>query len=726
MQLKFRDNHFSMTLHDWFRAAEIGDTDYIKENVTKFKGRTTDAGSTALMIATHNHRPQIVEILAPLEQGVRDSDGKTALSIAAALDDEESCAMLLRWEKSLELPGGKNPLMVCIDHGGTNALPLLLEAYGQGCDALGRTALEYAVLSKSSETLRIILEHIKPSMSEVANTVTKASSDLETTLSELQGIIARLAEENKLVNQQLKEAETELDAANLEAHNLRCKIRSMEDYTDGIHDVLRQVTHMESIDDILTCLIDPAFNAELLSYLEKSKLTSTTNVSTSPFTNILSCSPAGLRNSQPDPSLVEELEGLKEQLAHKDREISSLKEKISSSYFVNCSTNEHSEHNLSMVENYMQQISDQKVKLERQAEELHALRHLVGSMAVENIAGCSADALHTAEQQVFLNSAKEERLTALQQSKMVSKEDELPTIPEQGTHIDPNQFTCSFDKGSMSDRDIADMYRVMRDLLGVDPSTQPLEDSISNVQTLPTLRLFTETMDDSIETYMPVKPDDFKAVFKQVMEKFVNIQKRNDILADCHDASGSSTPRHKAIHTERWEFGHGFIDSMANKAEDAAAFATESLATARPAKSPSPPQLLSSCGERRNEGPEETYQCTSLAESVVKEGGSTTLDTEAIDKAVCSEPGSFSRAPVRIINVQQEDEELLRCMVVPDIPSVPEKTPKDRTLDLERIYGTLNGQARTSAQARQVETTIVSAVFSSRGVQVRTSKRRTL
>lgn len=56
--------------------------------------------------------------------------------------------------------------------------------------------------------------------------------------------------------------------------------------------------------------------------------------------------------------------------------------------------------------------------------------------------------------------------------------------------------------------------------------------------------------------------------------------------------------------------------------------------------------------------------------------------------------------------------------MVPDIPSVPEKTSKDRALDLERIYGTLNGQARTSAQARQVETTIVSAVFSSVGYRL--------
>ncbi|EFO62435.1 Protein 21.1 [Giardia lamblia P15] len=715
-----------MTLQDWFRAAKIGDIDYVKENVTEFKGRTTDADLTALMIATRNHQFQIVEILAPLEHGLYDSDGKTALSIAAALDDESSCAILLRWEKNLELPDGKNPLMVCVEHGGTNALLLLLEAYGQGCDALGRTVLEYAILSKSLRTLCITLDHIKPSSLEVASTVVKVFSDVETTVSELQGIIAHLTDEKQLANQQLKEVETELDAANLESHNLRCKIRSMEDYIDSIHDVLRQVTHMESIDDILTCLIDPAFNTELLNYLEKNKLASTTSVSTSPFTNILSCSPAELRNNQSDSSFTEELKDLKEQLACKDRELSSLKEQIRSDYFVSCSINEHSEYNLSMVENYIQQISDQRVKLEKQAEELHALRHLVGSMAVESIANGSTDALLTAEQQVFLDTAKEERLNALQQSKTVSREDKLLTIPEQDIYNDIDQFNYSFSKDSISDRDIASMYQVMKDLLGTDSSTQSLGDSIPNVQTLPTLRLFTETMNDSIETYVPVKFNDFKAVFEQLIKRFIDIQRESNISANNHDVCKSSTPRHKAGHSGCWQPATDSINSMTSKAKDGTAFVTEPLTTGRPTKSPSPPQLLSSCGEHQNEDPRETNRCISLAESAITEKDGTIPGVEAADKAANSELKSLSKAPRRIINVQQEDEELLRCMAAHNIPSTSERTSKNRALDLERIYGTLNGQDRKVTQTHQAETTVVSAMFSSRGIQIRTSKGRTL
>ncbi|KWX15351.1 Protein 21.1 [Giardia duodenalis assemblage B] len=723
-----------MTLQDWFRAAEVGDLDYIKEKLVDFKGKTTGRGLTALMLAVRNHNPQIVTVLAPLEQGAYDSDGNTALSMAAAADDEDSCAILLQWEKDLSLPGGMNPLLICVKHGGIRALSLLLKTYEQGCDALGRTLLEYSVLSKSPGTICTVLEYTKPSMVQLADTITKIFSDQDVALAELQDAKLHLTEENRMMDRQLKETETALETANLESHNLRCKIRSMEDYTDGIHDILRQVTHMESIDDILNCLIDPAFNAEISKYLESNKIASTTSVSTSPFNNILSCSSAELRNDQPDAQFMKELESLREQLASKDKEIALLRTRLTP-LDATYSTHELSEYDLLVIESYKQQISDQNVRLEKQAEELHALRHLVRSMAIESIADSpeSASAV-TIEQQTLLELAKEERLTALQRLKATSEGDTLSTIQERSIRNDSQQFNYSFANDSVSDKDVIGMYQVMKDLLEMDSSTPALQDDMCDTETLSTVRIFTETdtVSDFAATWTPVKFDDFRAVFEQLIKRFIDMQKEKNMLIDKQTVYRPDVSRStKDVYSEGWQVVHDSADnlrddcqSVSHRDEGSTELTSEAVTMVQPTRNKSPPQLLSSSGNYQKERSQELYQQSAAPESSAKED---TVSTSIMtDEATHFKLGLPLQTPLRTINVQQENEELLRYMATSDAPSTSEKAHQNRDLDLERIYSTLNGQDWSATRTYPAETTVVSAVFSSRGVKIKTSKGRSL
>lgn len=737
---KISNETFVMALLEWFRAAEIGDVDHIKEKLEEFKGKTMDSGLTALMIAARNHHPHIVAILSPLEHGACDSDGNTALGFAAASDDEESCAVLLQWEKDLALPGGRNPLMVCAENGGVRALSLLLDVYGQGCDALGRTVLEYAIMSKSPRTICIILEYTKPPVLELANGVVKTLSSLETVLVELQETITHLAEEKQQVYQRLKETETALEVSNLGCHNLRCKIRSLEDYTDGIHDILRQITNMESIDDILSCLIDPAFNAEISKYLETNKMASTTSVSTSPFNNILSCSPAELRGNQPDTFFNEELESLKAQLASKDREILALEEKINNNQSTNCCANEYSEHDLTVMQSYMQQISDQKARIERQAEELSALRHLVGSMAIESIADSPKGvSQHTEEQELLLATAKEERLDALQRLRTASERDGLHTIPEQIAQDCSNQFNYSLTKSFESDEEIVRMYQMIIDLLNADSSTRPPEDSgVCGAETLPTLKLFTETVDNPVATLTHVEFDDFKIVLEKLLKRFVDAHKERIALVHAYNTCQPEKSGDRDTRSKDWKFAHSFVDYVESEKgesnedqcvkysiDNSVPPITEPMTIAQSVKSSSPPQPLSLSNEYHHNSSEETQlQCIPNG-LIEKEEKDTMLTTRAAGEAEYSKPKLLLEAPLRTINVKQEDEELLRCMVTPEASPNHEGVRGNRFLDLERIYSTLNGQDRGRARTHHAETTVVSAVFSSRGVQIKTSKGKT-
>lgn len=726
-----------MPLSDWIQAAQTGDLDYIKEYLEEYKGKTTGAGLTALMLAASNHHPHIVAVLASLEHGAYDSDGNTALALAAASDDEESCAVLLNWEKDLVLPGGRNPLMVCIANGGTRALPLLLDVYGQGCDALGRTVLEYSIVSKQPRTMCIVLDYTRPSFLEISSSVVKTYSSLETILTELQNTATRLAAEKQQIYQQLKETETELDTANLGCHNLRCKIRSMEDYTDSIHELLRQITKIESIDDILSRLIDPVFNAEILTYFKANKMESTINVSTSPLNDILSCSPAELRCTQLDISFNEELERLKEQLVDKDKVILALTEKLNNNQVANCTVNDCSEYSRLMEKTYMQQISEQKARIDKQEEELRALRHLVGSMAIESIADSPKEtSQHTTEQEILLVAAKEERLNAIKQLRTTPEESCIYTIKEQQMQDISNQFNCSLSNTFISDKEMIRMYRVMEDLLKADVAAQSMKNNARcGAETLSPLRLFTETADNSINTLIDVTVDEFKIVLDRLIKQFINMHNEKIDIIDTYNNYGSDEPADKDIRSNDWKSIHNHFNCAGNKIDESsenqyidckidntvAPMVTQSL------KSSSPPQLLSSSNKCYSELSEKSHQFDiDISDgSNAKEEDDVIQNTDMTNRTEDSLPRQLMKAPIRTINVQKEDEELLRYMLSPKDLSNSGKVSKNRSLDVSTTYNVLNEQCRRHIQANHGNTTVVSAMITSHGIQIKTSKGRT-
>lgn len=76
-----QENELSADLQHWFMAAQQGDEDYIKANVSRFATKRNEETRTALMIAAKYDMQEIISILVNEESRMQTDTGLTALAI---------------------------------------------------------------------------------------------------------------------------------------------------------------------------------------------------------------------------------------------------------------------------------------------------------------------------------------------------------------------------------------------------------------------------------------------------------------------------------------------------------------------------------------------------------------------------------------------------------------------------------------------------------------------
>ncbi|TNJ28591.1 Ankyrin repeat protein 1 [Giardia muris] len=131
----------------WFQAAAAGNLETLQELVPKCAGTLNDEGETALMTAVVYQRLDTVAFLAPHEAGIVSRDGLSALMLGAILGDPEVCEELVKYdaERAVVSEAGETALMVAVENGSAQVLPMLLEYYGVERDNAGLTALAHAI-----------------------------------------------------------------------------------------------------------------------------------------------------------------------------------------------------------------------------------------------------------------------------------------------------------------------------------------------------------------------------------------------------------------------------------------------------------------------------------------------------------------------------------------------------------------------------------------------------
>ncbi|TNJ27965.1 Ankyrin repeat protein 3 [Giardia muris] len=200
-------------------------------------------GITALMIAARRNHLEIVELLLPREQGLRDNNGWTALMLAASKANTE-CARLLLSEagaqsseertfslngSKITLPSGVTALMLAAHENHPKVVELLLP-YEQGMtDSNGHTAQWYAhnssrggdfirvrKLLKNEGSERILPPPNPGEMLKLQEGVNKLTTENESlkndlsssknTLEETKNVLSQLNREVSSLKQQLQKA----------------------------------------------------------------------------------------------------------------------------------------------------------------------------------------------------------------------------------------------------------------------------------------------------------------------------------------------------------------------------------------------------------------------------------------------------------------------------------------------------------------------------------------
>lgn len=131
----------------WFQAAAAGNLETLRDLVPKCAGTLNDEGETALMTAVVYQRLEAVTFLAPHEAGIVSRDGLSALMLGAILGDPEVCEELVKYdaERAVVSEAGETALMVAVENGSAQVIPMLLEYYGVERDNAGLTALAHAI-----------------------------------------------------------------------------------------------------------------------------------------------------------------------------------------------------------------------------------------------------------------------------------------------------------------------------------------------------------------------------------------------------------------------------------------------------------------------------------------------------------------------------------------------------------------------------------------------------
>ncbi|TNJ29017.1 Ankyrin repeat protein 2 [Giardia muris] len=131
---------------------------------TTREGNGLPPGATALMLAAHNDHPEIVELLLPYEQELKDDNGETPL-MKAAEKGHISCVLILKAKTEGQNTGGQTALMKAALNGHKNCVRLLLSEAGRQSEKerngfpSGTTALMLAARYNHPNVVKLLLPY---------------------------------------------------------------------------------------------------------------------------------------------------------------------------------------------------------------------------------------------------------------------------------------------------------------------------------------------------------------------------------------------------------------------------------------------------------------------------------------------------------------------------------------------------------------------------------------
>ena len=137
---------------------------------------------SALINAVRNNDEAQVRELERTESGLKNAQDETALMVAAANNRPTFCKILVSAEKSISNYKGQDAYMIAAQHGNVDALNALRQHFVLRTDMYNMNALDYAVISKSSAAVNLILSSQIIRQSDISHAILLANKRGLTTL----------------------------------------------------------------------------------------------------------------------------------------------------------------------------------------------------------------------------------------------------------------------------------------------------------------------------------------------------------------------------------------------------------------------------------------------------------------------------------------------------------------------------------------------------------------
>lgn len=137
---------------------------------------------SALINAVRNNDEAQVRELERTESGLKNAQDETALMVAAANNSAVFCKILVSAEKFITNYRGQDAYMIAAQHGNMDALNALRQHFVLRPDMYNMNALDYAVLSQSTDAVNLILSSQIIRQSDISHAILLANKRGFTTL----------------------------------------------------------------------------------------------------------------------------------------------------------------------------------------------------------------------------------------------------------------------------------------------------------------------------------------------------------------------------------------------------------------------------------------------------------------------------------------------------------------------------------------------------------------
>lgn len=116
-------------LHHWFLAAQQGDEDYIRGNISRFALKRNHEGYTALMLAAKYDIPEVISILVDKEGGEQTAAGLTALALQITSGHPINLELFAR-EGNIHVSSHVDPMFLAAMFDNIDALQFIVQNMG--------------------------------------------------------------------------------------------------------------------------------------------------------------------------------------------------------------------------------------------------------------------------------------------------------------------------------------------------------------------------------------------------------------------------------------------------------------------------------------------------------------------------------------------------------------------------------------------------------------------